>query len=708
MLDASNIAFQDQRTINCLQAAPPADIFSPAARCGFSSGAFPSALAGLAHLHPTARPPPAAKARESIMLEKLSITDAMASAELFEPWFRGESWDGWRAILKAAFALPMTPDEFAFFVQVAGGRAPPKKRVRELWIIAGRRAGKDSIASLIAAYAAALFPHGDRLRPGERAQVMCLACDRDQAAIVKNYTRSYFDLIPALEGLVTGETKDGFSLSNRIDVTVATNSFRSVRGRPVAIAILDELAYYRDENSATPDEELYTALRPALVTLPDSMVIGISSPYRRAGLLYRKFAASFGKDEDDVLVIRAPSRLLNPTIDQREVDAALEEDAAAARSEWLAEWRDDIQAYVSREVIDAAVVPGRRELPRVAGVQYFGFVDPSGGSADEMTLAIAHKESEAVILDCLRAARPPFSPDEVTRQFAAVLRAYGLSKVTGDRYGGEWPRERFASHGISYVPSEKNKSDLYKEALPLLNAGRVELLDEPKLVAQFCALERRTARGGRDSVDHPISGADDRSNCVAGAIVATAMGSDQLAGLQDYLESNGQAVELMRPIALVYATAYVEKAGPNVGKTGVAFFADKRMFDLGLVLCDFQVGVVSDALLRGVIERLAELSDATMTAGFAFFSDATTIRRFEAIAHRFGDPRATWQDVPDVDELAPAAAAGHVASGRVRITSEALQKAQSSPLGAALSFEFGQRSELSVAIMMGIVAGYEN
>jgi hypothetical protein len=68
-------------------------------------------------------------------------------------------------------------------------RAPPARRVKELWVIAGRRAGKDSIASLIGTWTAALFDGGDVLRPGERPLVMCLAVAREQASIVLNYMR---------------------------------------------------------------------------------------------------------------------------------------------------------------------------------------------------------------------------------------------------------------------------------------------------------------------------------------------------------------------------------------------------------------------------------------------------------------------------------------------------------------------------------------
>ncbi len=155
-------------------------------------------------------------------------------------------------------------------------------------------------------------------------------------------------------------------------------------------------------------------------------------------------------------------------------------------------------------------------------MRYNAFVDPSGGSADDMTLAICHRENEVTVLDCVRVVRPPFSPEAAVVEFAQTLQSYGVVSVVGDRYAGEWPRERFAVHGIKYEPSAAPKSDLYRDLLPMLNAGRVELLDHAKLVSQLCQLERRTARSGKDSIDHPQGGHDDVINSVAGALVAAA------------------------------------------------------------------------------------------------------------------------------------------------------------------------------------------
>ena len=136
-----------------------------------------------------------------------------------------------------------------------------------------------------------------------------------------------------------------------------------------------------------------------------------------------------------------------------------------------------------------------------------------------MTLAICHRDKDVAILDAVREIRSPFSPENAVQDFAATLRSYRISRVTGDHYGGEWPRERFRIAGIQYALSEQPKGEIYLNSLPLLNSGKVQLLDHPRLIAQFCGLERRTARSGRDSIDHGPGSHDDICNAAAGALL---------------------------------------------------------------------------------------------------------------------------------------------------------------------------------------------
>jgi hypothetical protein len=221
-----------------------------------------------------------------------------------------------------------------------------------------------------------------------------------------------------------------------------------------------------------------------------------------------------------VLVWKATTAEMNPQIDPAIIAEAYETDPEAARAEYGAEFRDDLADYITREAIDKVTMWGRSELPPMQGVTYTAFCDPSGGVSDAMTLAIGHLGgSDMCILDAVLEVRPPFDPEVAVGTCAALLRRYNVAQLSGDKYAGEWPVARFREHGIEFIQSARPKSDLYGDLLSILNAQRVELLDNPRLSTQLCGLERRTARSGKDSIDHIPGGHDDLANAVAGVLV---------------------------------------------------------------------------------------------------------------------------------------------------------------------------------------------
>ena len=391
--------------------------------------------------------------------------------------------------------------------------------MRELWCRAGRRAGKDSIASAIATHAAAFGSYGAFLRPGESATVACLATDRSQAKVLLRYARAFFRDIPMLKRMVESETADGLMLTNGVEVAISTNNFRAVRGRSIVCAVLDECAFFRDEGSASPDVETYNAIVPGMITLPDAMLIGISSPYRKSGLLYSKDRDHYGRDDDAVLVVGGPSIAFNPTLKQAEIDKLIAADPAAGRSEWLGCYRDDIASYLDRDLVEGLVDHGVTVRPPVPGVRYRSGADPSGGSKDSFTLSICHDEDDVAVVDCLVEIRSPFNPTSATAQLAETLKSYGLTETTGDRYAVAWVVDAFAKCGIAYKHSDRDRSAVYAETLPLFTSGRVRLLDNRRLVHQFASLERRTSSSGKDRIDHGAADSDDASNAVAMALV---------------------------------------------------------------------------------------------------------------------------------------------------------------------------------------------
>ena len=158
-----------------------------------------------------------------------------------------------------------------------------------------------------------------------------------------------------------------------------------------------------------------------------------------------------------------------------------------------------------------------------------------------MTLAVAHMDyaRETVVLDCLREVRAPCSAEVAASEFAQVLKSYGLVTCFGDKYGAIWVKEQFAKFGVSYVNDAEAKSLLYGALLAAINSKRVDLLDSPRLVSQLVGLERRTARGGRDTIDHAPGSHDDVANAAAGAVaMILARGSYNIAALADTLPND--------------------------------------------------------------------------------------------------------------------------------------------------------------------------
>ncbi|HVL66535.1 MAG TPA: hypothetical protein VM364_04650 [Vicinamibacterales bacterium] len=376
--------------------------------------------------------------------------------------------------------------------------------------------------AFVAAFVACFRDYSGVLSPGERGVVVVCAPDRRQTRVFFRYVAALIEQTPILAGLIERKTKEAIHLRNRISIEVHTASFRTTRGYTVVAAIIDESAFLRtDDESAEPDSELVAALVPAMATVPGGLLMLISSPYARRGELWKAFAEHYGKPDAPVLVWRAATRTMNPSVPQSVIDRAYAEDEAHAAAEYGAEFRRDVETFISKEAIAAVRRVGRRELRREAEVRYSAFVDPAGGSGtDSFTLAIAHRTTGRAVLDVIREQRPPFSPEDTVREFARVLRSYGIAEVTGDAYAGDWPRERFRAHGIGYRVSEETKSEIYRRFLPLLNAAEIELLDHDILLRQLERLERRKTRGGREVIDHPPSGRDDVANAAAGALVS--------------------------------------------------------------------------------------------------------------------------------------------------------------------------------------------
>ena len=635
-----------------------------------------------------------------------SIIEALADPDLFAPHFKlhrkhGDTWQRWRVFLKALFALPMDAADLVIYQECTGRTDPPTEPVTEAALVVGRRGGKSRALALVAVFLTTFRDYDEYLAPGEVATVAVIAAGRKQARAIFRFALGLLKGVDLLAPMVKDSDTETITLTNRTAIEITTASFRTVRGGTLIAALCDEVAFYRsDENSANPDTEILRALRPALGTIPGSIMLLASSPYAKKGELYAAYRRHYGKAGAPVLVWQASTSTMNPAFPKATIDAEYEKDPESAAAEYGAQFRSDLADFITREVVDAITCVGRSDLPPEPGQTYHGFTDPSGGANDSMTLAIAHLEGDIGVLDAVLEIRPPFNPDDAVAECTALLRRFGIARVIGDRYAGLWPVARFAAHGITFEQSARAKSDIYVDFLPLANARRVELLDHPRLAAQLTGLERRTARGGRDSVDHTKGAHDDVANAVCGVLVGLDLDRRPALVRSNDMLADGQAV----PLPWVCDVMLAVLAADQHGQCAVTYWAYSPNVGHPLTLADFDAAPLSPSLFVGIAERLKELSaQCRVRMGMRLLSTSEPLAR-QAAARGLAAEIVPPALIADPARLAMAAA-GHVMDGDVKICTLAYDRAESSPLHGQLDLRGGDATDanpLRLALLAGI------
>ena len=473
----------------------------------------------------------------------MNILQAIHDENLFRTYVSGATdgdlttWQNWLSFLRVLYGLPTTEAEHGIIRQ-STGRDPSQLSsdgYAECLLLAGRRSGKSKTIALVGAAEAVLSGREKKVSAGEIPMVPILSPTKNQSRIIHSYLKGVFDSTPILQNEVVEEDRESFTLRNGVEIRIIAGDPRKIRGFTLIAAIVDEVAMFGfSEEAKVNDTELVRAIRPALASTGGPLLC-VGTPYAARGYSYQTYKRHYGNDTT-TLVWNAASLTMNPTLSKSIVQNAIDEDPIAANVEYATSpglFREDVDDFVSRAVVESLVVRGRLELPPLPNINYAAFADVSGGRHDDAALAIGHKEGRIIILDCLERYKSPHNPYEVVGRMCDTIRRYGCHTCTGDAYAAEWSKTAFKNNGIEYGRSSRSdwktgasalrkvakpKSELYASLLPRLHSGEVELLDDDILVSQVASLQRRTRSGGRDSIDHPPGGHDDLANCLAGVV----------------------------------------------------------------------------------------------------------------------------------------------------------------------------------------------
>lgn len=464
------------------------------------------------------------------MKPDISLTDAMSDPNLFGSVFAAPSFWTWRVVAKLIDGIALTEQREINLYQECTGKTYSKDAlhtVHRLILLAGRRAGKDRFFSAVAVWRAALCANWRKhISAGKQAVVILLGADKKQAAILRRYCQGLL-AAPLVAKEVTRNTGEVTEFRNGASLEISTNDARLVRGRSAIAVLGSECCHWRtDEHAASSDEEVVGAAEPSMAMCPDGGLLMLgSSVHRRKGYMYRQFKKLHGNNDNEDICWFAPSVTMNSKIPQSVIDRALSEDPHKAKAEYQNIWREDVDDFIPSEVIDGCTDFDCFERPPLHGIRYVAFTDAAGGlGSDSFTLAICHRLSDGsrvVMLDVLRERKPRFAPHEVVREFAQLLKAYGISEVWGDKFAGGFHADEWKRNGITFKPSENSTSENYLHWLPLLLSGRAKLINNATLRSQTSALERSVTASGREQITHPkvASAHDDLATAAAGAMV---------------------------------------------------------------------------------------------------------------------------------------------------------------------------------------------
>lgn len=424
----------------------------------------------------------------------------------------------------------------------------------EAWGVWGIRAGKtDRFASTAVAYEAVCGGHEAYGRKGRPIVCFQIAQDTQLAKYSLHSIKTTLESMTFLKTSDPGKswiknvTADRIELKNGVTISVKPPTVKSVRGYDSPVSVLDEVAvWYQEADSANPDFEIYRQVSSRQATFPHGKIIGISSPWNRAGLLHARHEA--GTNGDKVIcpdcrvelkpdckscasmrlphkgrvILYSTTAISNPTVSKDWLVAERNKDPKAFERECLARFQDSLSGFLNATLIEKARAHGVIERKPLDRNFYVAAIDPAFRQ-DAFGFTIVHAEVDKGIVQdysqrWMAVDGIPLNPATVMAHIAGVLRDYNCKTVYSDQYNLEALQFIANTYGFSIEEvtfSSQSKAAIYGNLAQLLNQGRLVLLDDQETINELKSIEKKNSQAGTVQISAPEGMHDDMATVLA-------------------------------------------------------------------------------------------------------------------------------------------------------------------------------------------------
>ncbi len=390
-----------------------------------------------------------------------------------------------KVILKVLYGLPLNKKEIEIFniLTKGKGKYKPGMEKTEAVMCLGARAGKSFLASVCALFESIVGwmnkPWKETLSPGEYCYVCIVATKELQARkIIQENCLRMLRHSPMLRRYIKKSTDLEITLRNYVKIISGPCNSTALRGLPICVLIMDEIAFYRLEGPRS-DELIFNSLRPRMAQFIEGKLFLISTAGSRQGLFFNFFNEGFRVE--DRLTIQGTTEFCNPLIPKKFLEKEKARDVDNFMREFEGLFSEKIESFFSFEMIERPFTLAGDLGYKSKNIYYMGF-DQSGLSGqDRFALSIGHAEKEKVLIDVVRSW--------ITKDLETILNdikklksQYHISNCLVDKYAIGYVRSAFKRIGLE-IETRPALPEIYVVMKSLILQDNLSLPDRSDLRA---------------------------------------------------------------------------------------------------------------------------------------------------------------------------------------------------------------------------------